>query len=69
METFKRILREEHLEILRSINKFILVLESKGRYKEAELLYWRALEGKEEVLGLLKTLIKTVRENFSKGNS
>jgi hypothetical protein len=44
------VLREEHSNTLSSMNKLRLVLEGLGKYKEAELLQRRALEGSEKVL-------------------
>lgn len=38
--------------MLASIKYLALVLWEQGRYKEAEIAYWQALDGREKVLGL-----------------
>ena len=41
----------EHPDTLASVNNLGLVLESQGRYEEAETMHRRALEAREKVLG------------------
>lgn len=47
----ERELGPDHPNTLTSVNNLANVLESQGRYKEAEELYRRASEGRESVLG------------------
>ncbi|KAH0563114.1 hypothetical protein GP486_002320 [Trichoglossum hirsutum] len=70
----KRVLREEHPDTLSSINNLGSVLESQGKYEEAEAMYRRALEGYEKVLGPehpstlsnINNLGSVLREDLSK---
>jgi hypothetical protein len=42
----------EHPETLASMNNLALVLNSQGKYDEAEAMYWQTLQLKERVLGM-----------------
>ena len=44
-------LGREHPDTLTSVNNLGLVLDSQGKYEEAEAMHRRALEGYEKVLG------------------
>ena len=52
LEGYKKVLRPEHLDTLTSVSNLRSVLESQGKYKEAEAMHWRALKTREKVLRL-----------------
>ncbi|KAI1521277.1 TPR-10 multi-domain protein, partial [Pyrenophora tritici-repentis] len=47
----ERVLGQGHPDTLTSVSELGLVLESQGKYEEAEAMHCRALEEYEEVLG------------------
>ena len=47
----ERVLGPEHPDTLTSVSRLSSVLESQGKYKEAEGMHRRDLEGSEKVLG------------------
>jgi len=49
--TRQDVLVEEHLDTLVSLGILALVLESQGKYEQAEEMKRRALEGSEKALG------------------
>ncbi|OCK99605.1 uncharacterized protein K441DRAFT_724667 [Cenococcum geophilum 1.58] len=52
LEGSEKVLRREHLDTLTSVSNLGSVLESQGKYKEAEAMHRRALEGYKKVLRL-----------------
>ena len=51
MESRKRVLGSKHPNTLTSVSHLGLVLESQGKYEEAEAMHRQDLEGSEKVLG------------------
>jgi hypothetical protein len=51
LEGREKALGREHPDTLISVSKLGTVLQSQGRYEEAEAMHRRALEGREKVLG------------------
>ena len=52
LKGFEKVLGPEHLDTLTSVSNLGSVLESQGKYEEAEAMHERALKGYEKVLGL-----------------
>ena len=52
MEIRKRVLGEEHPDLLTSVGNLASVLGNQGKYEAAETLHRRDLEGREKVLGV-----------------
>ena len=52
MKTRKRVLGEEHSSTLTIMNNLALVLDSQGKYEEAESMHRQTLATREKVLGL-----------------
>ncbi|CAG7977526.1 unnamed protein product [Penicillium salamii] len=51
LEAQEKVLGREHPDTLTSVNNLGLVLDSQGKYEEAEAMHRRALEAREKVLG------------------
>ncbi|KAJ5703166.1 hypothetical protein N7488_010714 [Penicillium malachiteum] len=51
LEGYKKVLGREHPDTLTSVSNLGSVLDSQGKYEEAEVMYQRDLEGCEKVLG------------------
>ena len=52
VETSKKVLGEKHPSTLTSMANLASTYQSQGRWKEAEEMNWRVLEGYEKVLGI-----------------
>jgi hypothetical protein len=50
IETRKRVLREEHLDTLTSIDNLALTYRNQGRWKEAKELFVQVIETRKRVL-------------------
>ena len=51
LKATEKVLGPEHPDTLNSVSNLGLVLESQGKYEEAEAMHRRALKGYEKVLG------------------
>jgi len=51
LEGYEQVLGRDHPSTLNSINNITLVLDSQGKYTEAEAMHREALEGYEKVFG------------------
>jgi hypothetical protein len=56
LEGREKALGPEHLDTLFSVSQLGPVFLSQGKYKEAEAMYQRQLEGKEKVMELWRSL-------------
>ncbi|KAH2223445.1 hypothetical protein KXV27_006709 [Aspergillus fumigatus] len=48
---YKKVFSSKHPDTLTSISNLGIVLARQGKYKEAEVMHWQALQGYEKVLG------------------